>query len=187
MKNVRGFSLLEVLITILILAFGLLGLAGLQAHTMNTEMESYQRSQALVLLNDMASRLESNVSTNGSAYSTATPLGTGQSEEDCSGKSGVERDHCEWSNMLLGVAETGGSGSVGAMIGARGCIREVQAANPATGVCTPGIYEIAVTWQGMYETFASQIECGKGLYGDDKLRRVVSMRILTATTSCTPT
>lgn len=51
MKRQTGFSLLEVLVTVLILAFGLLGLAGLQARTMTTEMESYQRSVALVALN----------------------------------------------------------------------------------------------------------------------------------------
>ncbi|HEY0563491.1 MAG TPA: prepilin-type N-terminal cleavage/methylation domain-containing protein, partial [Methylophilus sp.] len=55
-KNVykqQGSTLLEVLITIVILAIGLLGLAGLQSRLHVSEMESYQRAQALVLLNDM--------------------------------------------------------------------------------------------------------------------------------------
>ncbi|MHB1054222.1 MAG: type IV pilus modification protein PilV, partial [Thiobacillus sp.] len=56
----RGTSLLEVLVTILILAIGLLGLAGLQARLQVSEMESYQRSQALILLDDMASRIAAN-------------------------------------------------------------------------------------------------------------------------------
>ncbi|MDP3678960.1 MAG: prepilin-type N-terminal cleavage/methylation domain-containing protein, partial [Methylotenera sp.] len=53
----RGALLLEVLVTIVILAIGLLGLAGLQAKLQSSEMESYQRAQALILLNDMASRI----------------------------------------------------------------------------------------------------------------------------------
>ena len=44
----RGVSLVEVLITLLILAFGLLGVAGLQAKMSLAEMESYQRSQAIL-------------------------------------------------------------------------------------------------------------------------------------------
>lgn len=184
----RGFSMIEVLVTIVLLAFGLLGLAGLQARTMNQEMESYQRAQALVLLNDMASRLENQVSTAGASYVTATPLGTGDSEpSDCSGTAiGAARAKCEWSNMLKGAAEATSSGSnVGAMIGARGCITEIQASNPTDGVCKPGIYEIAVAWQGLYETVAPSIACGKGSYGSsDATRRVVALRVTAATTRC---
>ena len=40
----RGATLLEVLITIVILAFGLLGLVGLEAKMQTSEVESYQRA-----------------------------------------------------------------------------------------------------------------------------------------------
>ena len=43
-----------------IIAFGLLGMAGLQMRMQTSEMESYQRSQALLLLNDMANRIAAN-------------------------------------------------------------------------------------------------------------------------------
>ena len=68
----RGVSLLEALITIVILAFGILGLAGLQSKLQTVEVESYARSQALVLLDDMAARLSAN---RGAAamYATANP------------------------------------------------------------------------------------------------------------------
>jgi type IV pilus assembly protein PilV len=186
MNAQRGFSMIEVLVTIIILAIGLLGLAGLQARTMNLEMESYQRSQALVLLNDMASRLESVAATSGNAYVTPSPLGTDDDQSaDCSTvAAGVARDHCEWSNMLKGAAETAGGNSVGAMIGARGCITEIQAPDPTVGTCTPGIYEVAIAWQGLFETVAPSVECGQGAYSSEAARRVVSLRIATATTGC---
>lgn len=55
-----GFSLIEVLVTIVILLIGLLGLAGLQGRALTSQMESYQRSQALILLKDMADRIDAN-------------------------------------------------------------------------------------------------------------------------------
>lgn len=185
MKFQTGFSLIEVLVTILILAFGLLGLAGLQARTMNLEMESYQRSQALVILNDMAARLENNAGANGVAYKTGVPLGTGQSVQVCP-DAGAERDKCEWSNLLLGAGESLGGSNVGAMIGARGCIDEIQAPDPTSGNCKPGIYQVTVAWQGINPTAApgAALTCASDLYGDEKLRRVVSLRIAAATTGC---
>ncbi len=187
MKNQRGFSLIEVLVTIVILAFGLLGLAGMQARMLTMEMESYQRSQALLLLNDMASRLEARVADSGPAYVTASPLGTDDSQPTSCGALavGAARDHCEWSNLLKGAAEVSGTSNVGAMIGARGCIVQIQAPDPTAGVCTPGIYEVAVAWQGIAGTVAPNNTCGEGEYGaDETLRRVVTARVASGTTGC---
>ena len=58
-KNI-GFSLIEVMITIVILMIGLLGLAGLQGRALTSQLESYQRSQALILLKDMENRINAN-------------------------------------------------------------------------------------------------------------------------------
>ena len=44
----RGASLIEVLVTLVIVAFGLLGIVGMQARLQVSEMEAYQRSQALL-------------------------------------------------------------------------------------------------------------------------------------------
>ncbi|WP_232324480.1 type IV pilus modification PilV family protein, partial [Variovorax sp. WDL1] len=71
----RGATLLEALVTLVIIAFGLLGLVGLQSRLQVSEMEAYQRSQALILLNDMANRIAINRRAAGS-YVTATPVGT---------------------------------------------------------------------------------------------------------------
>ena len=51
-----GFTMIEVLITFIILVVGLLGLIGLQVRSQQAEMESYQRGQALVLMQDMIDR-----------------------------------------------------------------------------------------------------------------------------------
>lgn len=53
-----GFSMIEVLIAVLILAIGLLGVAALQMASMNSGQESYFRSQATAIAEDYASRIK---------------------------------------------------------------------------------------------------------------------------------
>jgi len=172
----HGFSLIEVLVTIVILVIGLLGLAGLQTHALTSQMESYQRSQALELVQDMAARIKDNW-INAANYVTATPLGTGYGACTATG-AGVAADQCEWSNELLGASETDSSAkNVGAMIGARGCVYQLTAA--ASGI--PGQYLVAVAWQGLNPTTAPAVNCGQGSYGsNDALRRVITLPLTIA-------
>ena len=174
----RGVSLLEALITIVILAFGILGLANLQAKMQATEVESYARSQALVLVEDMAARLSTNRADAANYIllaPTATPAGTGDGQPtDCSGTAiGSARDVCEWSNALKGRSELDASAvAVGAMIGGRGCIDQLAGVDPPS-------YRVTVAWQGLSPTIAPQagIDCAKAgsPYGvNDAYRRVVT-------------
>ncbi|NEX60290.1 prepilin-type N-terminal cleavage/methylation domain-containing protein [Noviherbaspirillum galbum] len=57
-RRERGITMIEVLVTIVILAFGMLGLAGLQNKVNIGMLEAYQRGQAVILLNDMAERIK---------------------------------------------------------------------------------------------------------------------------------
>ncbi len=56
----RGFTLLEVMVTVLVLSIGLLGLAGLQATSLKLNSSAYLRSQATNLAYDMADRMRAN-------------------------------------------------------------------------------------------------------------------------------
>lgn len=186
-QRCAGFSLLEILVTVIIVTFGLLGLAGLQLKIQNAEMESYQRGQALLLTNDMLQRITVNRAS-AADYVSADAFGTGDAQPaDCTALAiGAARDQCEWSNALKGSAEVSGGSNVGAMIGARGCITQIQAPDATSGVCQPGIYEVQVAWQGINDTVAPAAakNCGQGLYGSETLRRVVSSRLTVALTSC---
>lgn len=168
-----GFSMIEVLVTIAILVVGLLGMVGLQVRATAMELESYQRTQALILLQEITDRLSIN-KVNAVSY-VASDIGEGGSVQACGSLTGAAKDLCEWNNSLVGAAEKTGSKSVGAMIGARGCI-----ANP-----TPNLYHITVAWQGLSPTATPTEECGKGSYGDDRQRRTVSIVVRVATLSAT--
>lgn len=55
-----GFTLIEILVTILIFSIGLLGLAALQSTALKSNHSAYQRSQAIFLAYDMIDRMRAN-------------------------------------------------------------------------------------------------------------------------------
>ena len=178
----RGTSMIEVLVTLVIIAFGLLGMAGLQMRLQVSEMESYQRSQALLVLNDISNRMVVNRS-NVAAYLVApgSPLGAGMTCPTTTTTT-VQRDLKEWCDILQGTSETTSSGATkqGGMIGGRGCIEQVGAE-----------YLITVAWQGLTPISAppSSVACGANSYNasagspcvSDRCRRTVTTVIRIAT------
>jgi type IV pilus assembly protein PilV len=170
----RGVTLIEVLVTVIILSIGLLGIAGLQSRLQMSEMEAYQRAQALMLLNDMANRVATN-RTNAANYVTgaASPLGAGIA---CPTTIATrqQRDAGEWCAALQGAAETTSGTSVGAMIGGRGCVEALGS----------GQYLVTVAWQGLTPLTAppAGVACGANSYDgpagsvctSDRCRRVVT-------------
>jgi type IV pilus assembly protein PilV len=78
MKNDRkyseGFTLLEVLVAVLVLSFGLLGIAGLLLATVQNNTVAAQRTTATFLAQDMADRIRSNIN----ATKQFTPAGVPQ-------------------------------------------------------------------------------------------------------------
>lgn len=190
-RRQAGVSMIEVLVSLMIAVVGLLGLIGIQARAQVVEFESYQRSQALSLLNDMVERMSFLRATDASGYvvgwkcyivTTNTTTGSPAFGKDYSGalacldgtiagapKVRADADILAWNDMLLGAGETLGGNNVGGLLGARGCI---------TRDATTGTIKVSVAWQGMAETVAPADTCGKGTgtnYGtSDGLRRVVS-------------
>lgn len=55
-----GFSMVEVLVSIVILSFGLLGMVGLQAAALNTNRDARLQSSAIVLAREMAEMMRGN-------------------------------------------------------------------------------------------------------------------------------
>jgi type IV pilus assembly protein PilV len=172
----RGVTMIEVLVTILIVTAGLLGTAGMQSRMQVAQIESYQRAQAIVLLQDMVDRINANRK-NTALYATAAALGTGRTDTtlNCAAPANVaEKDQCEWEQLLLGAAETtgGGANKMGAMNGARGCIVLTSATPPREAL-------VSVVWQGFTPTKApgAGLTCGSGLYGNEATRRVMAATV----------
>jgi type IV pilus assembly protein PilV len=188
----QGFSLIEVLVTMIILMVGLLGLVGLMLQSQRSQVESYQRVQALVLMHDMVNRISTNRKA-AKCYATVTPLGTGytgtstnctETNPTAGQKSQAASDLASWSALLQGSAEKSGARDIGAMLGARGCITVTDAVPLAPLVAPNKLYNVVVSvvWQGNGKTVApTGVDCGATLYGDDAQRRAVTtpIRIMT--------
>jgi len=186
-----GATMLEVLVSLLILVLGLLGMVGMQIRAQLGIFESYQRGQALIIAQDMADRIQVNRSA-ASCYvittdtSNGTPyVGTGYSGTPaCATAAGsvemqtlAANDLSAWNNALKGASETSSGAQIGGLLGARGCISFDSTANT---------YRISVTWQGMQPTVAptagdASATCGKDLYGTENQRREVNITLQIAT------
>jgi type IV pilus assembly protein PilV len=176
-----GASMIEVLVTMVIIAFGLLGMAGLQVRMQSSELESYQRSQALLLLNDMANRIATNrtAALAGSYNIAATsPVGAGMTCPAV-GTTTAARDVNEWCQALQGSAEKVGTSNLGALVGGRGCVQAVGSD-----------YMVTVAWQGLTPTSAppASVGCGANAYdaasgpcANDLCRRTVTTLVRIAT------
>ena len=123
-----GFTLLEVLVTLVILAIGLLGLAGLQATGLQNNLSAYHRSQATQLSYDIADRMRANVAAISSYVSISPTSATAKAScitaTGCPAASMAENDLFEWNTSLTAALPSG-----------KGTVTQ-----------SGSIYTIAVTW-----------------------------------------
>ena len=186
--NSAGFSLIEVLISLIIILVGLLSIAALQAKAQIAEFESYQRAQGLILLSDITDRINLNretiscfaITTNtvaGTPYIGAA--GTGHMGAPACAASTTEYNDLAngtidaLDDLLQGAAESEGGTDVGAMIGARACV-SYDNTTELGGASGTGLYTVVVTWQALAALTAPSFNCANGLYGDENMRRAVS-------------
>lgn len=183
--NQHGFSLLEVLIALVILSIGLLGIAGLQVTSKQTNFEGVQRTTATMLARDMIERMRVNAGqlnaylnsgtgfefTPDAGYTTAA---TDCSSTDCDTATMVNYDLYEWEKAIVGTSElTSGGANSGGLVSPTGCI-SYPTGQPA------GTVTVAIAWRGMTNIGNPTIDtCGEttGLYddtaGDNAFRRVL--------------
>jgi type IV pilus assembly protein PilV len=193
-RLVAGFAMVEAMVTVVVVAFGLLGVAGLVSRSFVAEVEGTQRTQAVLLLQDMMTRIEAN-RTNAAAYATGDTGITGYVPSTttvavCDPAAPLaDRDRCEWGRLLLGANEQVDTRNAGVLVGAIGCIYEIDGFNR--------VYAVTIAWQGMSagpvppgdndplpKAFPPN-ECGRDRFDDESLgqttRRVITMPVRLAT------
>lgn len=187
--------MLEVMIAVLILAIGLLGVAGLQVTSKRSNYEAIQRTTATMLIRDLIERMRANPEqldtyTNtgaGRTFSPSAGITTAVTvcfgaAADCDNATLATYDLYEWERALAGVTETNNAGTsnVGGLALPTACITGVSLATANSGTVT-----VAIAWRGLMK-FPDQAAPGKnacgndsGLYddvaNDDVYRRVIKV------------
>lgn len=99
-----GVSLIELLVAILIFAFGMLGLAGLQNRTLGFSQVSLYRSQATALSDDVLDRMRAD---RASAKSGGWDTKLETTASDMSTATFAERDLKEWKSQVESLLPDG--------------------------------------------------------------------------------
>ena len=95
-----GSSLIEILVTTLILSIGLLGLAALQANSLRFNQDAYFRSVATSQTDIMVDRMHANLAgvSNG-LYDNISGIGSNPGCSTCTSAEVAQRDAFEWNSQ----------------------------------------------------------------------------------------
>jgi len=110
MRDARGFSMVEILVTIFILSIGLLGLAGLQATGLKNNQSAFLRTVAMQQAYDMADRIRANpMGKDAGDYDTLSGTGSdpGCISSGCTPAQMAQYDKYAWNTDNAAALPTG--------------------------------------------------------------------------------
>lgn len=181
-QSQRGFGLIEVLVSTLVISVSVLGVAGMQISAKRAGFEAVQRTTATSLAMDIIERMRANPKTLSNYATTGIGAGSISAEPspdcsyditaNCTVSQLALHDLWEWEQAIDGATETHLVDAtmvfVGGLFDPTGCI-----------VVNGGEVTVSVAWEGYQSLSDPALDaCGSGLgkYGDnDAKRQVVSM------------
>lgn len=181
----RGFTMIEVLVTFVILAVGVLGVVSLLTSSKTSEYESVQRARAITMADSMLEKIRGNPqaisTTPGYAIGTTNPLdGTVYASEpapncvtaSCTPVELANHDLWAFEQALIGSSVSVGGADTAGLINPRACI-QFAPWGPHTN---SGQISILIQWDGLQETgdgVPAGVVCGGGAAGTDPNRRSI--------------
>ena len=143
-KRGQGFTLIEVMVSLVIMVIGLIGIFNLHIVAKRGSFESFQQTQASYYANDIINRMKLNPSQLASyagTYSGTPSSATACNVAVCTPSQMRLRDIYEWQSSFTGADETVGTQNVGGLDTPTACI-EVNA-NTVT---------VVLAWRGIRKT-----------------------------------
>jgi len=150
-----GFTLIEVLVSMVILALGLLGLAALQGISLKNNQDAYLFSQANALAYEMSDRIKANKrgwNPSGATVTIPTPAtsctsGCNSATNSCTTTQMAAFDYCYWKQKAITLLSTDATA--------------VVAASPVTGSTTcngnaPSLC-LTMTWSRANQSLSSSM------------------------------
>jgi len=177
----NGFSLIELLVTVIIFSVGLLAIAGLQTVSKSSNFEALQRTSASQVAHGLLEDMR--VNGDGAAiYLAAGELGGGSlgaepvpnctTAAPCSAVQKAAHDLWVWEQAIDGNLETNSGGGTGGLVLPSLCVT-----GPAGGGA--GMYVVTIAWRGTTSiTDNVNNACGtaSGNYGTgNEFRRIIQM------------
>lgn len=140
----RGMTLIEILVTVLVLAVGLLGMASLTVGSLKNNQGAFLRTQATILAYDMADRMRSNTAQaiSGSydgKTTNATITAPSCIANGCSGADRVDADIFAWKQQIEGA-----NGNMAMLPGGEGSISGTGGGGATVAGTT---FTITITWK----------------------------------------
>jgi type IV pilus assembly protein PilV len=181
--NQTGFSLIEVLVTLLVLTVALLSAASLQVLSKRSNFDAAQRTSAAHLAEDFLERLRSNASSSinyvpagtlgGGTLGAAPPVNCLNPVVTCTALQMAQFDLWQWEQQLDGVMESDNGRATGGLVSPTACIT-------GPGFGGNGEYTVAIAWRGMTDLANPVVNtCGEasGNYGaGNEYRRIIQIR-----------
>jgi type IV pilus assembly protein PilV len=96
----RGFTIVEVLVALVVLAVGLLGIAGLYAITLRSGGSAINRMQAVGLVSELADRVRANRVANVAYVGPAAPANCTGAANVCTSAQMAANDLFQWNTEL---------------------------------------------------------------------------------------
>lgn len=158
-----GMSLIEVLISVLVLAIGILGMAGLQMNAKQTNFEALQRSTASALMQNMLERMRANSTALADYASDQTSAPKDCTANSCTASELAAWDRWEWKQLLEGTSESGRGG----LVDPTACI-----------IHDAGDVAVTVYWTGLADIRHTSANACAGLAaGDISKIRVLELQV----------
>jgi len=146
-KQQQGFSLLEVMITIFLLAIGFLVAAKMQAHSFRSSQSAQMQAYALQISSEIMDKMRNNpIGVANGAYSGKTTSATAATQcanTGCTPAQQASQDLFEWSAHFIDVRGIGAS-FVPSLHGAS----DTQPATGSISEPVDDVYTINIDWQG---------------------------------------
>jgi type IV pilus assembly protein PilV len=165
-RHQSGVSLVEVLVTVVVIAIGLLGIAAMQVLAKQTTYDASERSIAVQLANSLLERMRANpqgletyggnasapigtFGTSGTYFNGSAPSPSSCTVSAiCSTNQLAVVDLWDWEQKLLGATQQLNGVNTGGLVSPTACIYTDVAAGLAN---RSGRYTIAIAWRGKVE------------------------------------
>ncbi|MEM1110584.1 MAG: type IV pilus modification protein PilV [Pseudomonadota bacterium] len=183
----RGLTLIEVLVTMVILSIGLLGIVSLHATSKTAQYEAIQRARAVSLADGLLEKVRANPAAMTSYVTGLSPVGSGSlstpsvscDSATCTPAQLAAWDMWAWERALDGsqvrVTQDAVTTNTAGFTSPRGCV----VFTPFAGNTRTGQLSILLQWRGLHDesdgVAAGDSACGGASAGSDPYRRQVAV------------